>query len=357
MHTLGVDMTVPLLHAAILPTADPRLERALLDKLALQAEQTGGLGELEPLAVRIGLMQSTLEPELIDPQLVLVAADHGLAVDGLQGLFRLGTLQLVEHLLAGGMPINGLATQHQLQLTLVDAGMAEKLPEVEGLLLKKVAHGTRNSRMSPAMSVEQAQEAMQLGMELVATLPGNALLCAGIGVGSRESAALVLSRLTDTPVRDLFVFGPQFSSARIARLMGVAQGALGRHPDANDPLEVLAALGGFEMAMLVGMQLAAAERRRLIMVDGLCALAALMVASRLAPPVTDYCVFSRSHTHAGLDNALALFRASAILEMGMDGVDGTGAALAWPLVYSAAKLLARPLDSATENPQATRLKR
>jgi hypothetical protein len=106
-----------------------------------------------------------------------------------------------------------------------------------------------------------------------------------------------------------------------------------------DPIEVLAAFGGFEVAVMVGVMLMAASKRHLLMVDGLPACAALMVASRIAQPVTDYCVFCRSHGHRGLDQALNLFRASALLELGMESTDGTGATLAWPLVRSAAALL------------------
>jgi nicotinate-nucleotide--dimethylbenzimidazole phosphoribosyltransferase len=348
-------MNAPLRLATVQPTADPRLERELAQKLSLLAEQSGSLGELEPLATRLGLIQGTASPQFTAPQLVLVAGDHGLAVDGVQGPMRLDTRAMVNALLAGLLPCGSLASLNGLRMTVVDAGIAEVLPDPSRLLNRKIAHGTRNARMGPAMSVAQAQAAIQSGMELVGELAGDALLCAGFGVGARESAALVLSRLTETPVRDLLFVGPLMSSARAARLMGIAQGALARHPDAQDPVEVLAAFGGFEMATLVGMQLAAARRRQLIVVDGLCALGALMVASRLAPAVTDYCVFSRSQAHSSLDNALSLFRASAVLEMGMDSVDGSGAALAWPLIHSAAALLARsPATQAPAQPVRTK---
>jgi nicotinate-nucleotide--dimethylbenzimidazole phosphoribosyltransferase len=342
-------MNAPIRFATIEPTADPQLERALQDRLSKLAEQTGGLGELEPLAIRLGLMQATLAPRLESPQLVLVASDHGLAVDGLHGPMRLDTTTTVNQVLNDHMPVSRLARLNGLALQVVDAGVADALPPNDRLTTLKQAFGTRNTRMGPAMSVDQANECIRLGMEFARPLPGKAVLCAGIGVGSRESAALVLSRLTDTPVRDLFYFGPHYSSARVARLMGIAQGALGRHPEAHNPIEVLAALGGFEMAVLVGVQLAAAEQRRLLVVDGLSALAALLVASRLAPAVSDYCVFSRSQTHPSLDNALGLFRASAILEMGMDSLDGTGAALAWPLINSAAELLCRTPGASAEH--------
>jgi nicotinate-nucleotide--dimethylbenzimidazole phosphoribosyltransferase len=332
-------MNAPAPRSPIAPTSNPRLERALLDKLRKRAERVGGLGELEPLAVRIGLMQNSLKPRFEQPQLVIVAADHGLAVEGLPAPLRLPTHSLVEQLLKGRLPLNVLARLQRIRVSVVDAGIAENLAAHDGLLMRKIAHGSRNARLSAAMTTEQAHAAIRAGMEIADALPGNVMICAGIGVGSRESAALILSRLTDTPVRDLIASGPQMDADHFARLMAIAQAAQMRHREVSDPVEVLAAFGGFEIAMLAGLMLVAAGRRRLVMVDGMAALAALMVASRLAPPVTDYAVFCRSNLHEGLDHALALFRASALLELGMDSTDGTGAALAWSLVNSAAALL------------------
>ena len=181
-------------------------------------------------------------------------------------------------------------------------------------------------------------------MEIGDALPGQAVACAGIGVGSLESAALLLSRLTGTKIRDLVVAGPGMKQDDLARLLLVLQGALQRHRDVSDPVELLAALGGFEVAMMVGLMLKAAGKRHLIIADGMPAYAALMVASRIAPAVTDYCVFSRSQTHQGLDHALAGFQTSALLELGMESTDGTGATLAWPLLSSAAALLTDVVD-------------
>lgn len=332
-------MPAPVGRSLIAPTSNPRLERALLEKLAGRAERVGSLGELEPLAVRIGLMQNSLKPRLHTPQLIVAAADHGLAVEGLAAPQRQQTHALVRQILQRRLPMNVLARMQDVAVTLVDAGIAENLPDHGGLLVRKIAHGTRNVRVSAAMTMDQAHAAIRAGMEVAENLPGNAILCAGIGVGARESAALVLSRLTDTPVRDLIVSGPHMDSEQLARLMIIVQGAQARHREVTDPVEVLATLGGFEMALLTGVMLVAAGRRSLLMIDGMPALAALMVASRLAPPVTDYCVFCRSHPHQGLDHALSLFRASPLLELGMDATDGTGAALAWPLVNNAAALL------------------
>jgi nicotinate-nucleotide--dimethylbenzimidazole phosphoribosyltransferase len=234
--------------------------------------------------------------------------------------------------LTGQLPVAVFARIQGLTLSVVDGGVAERLPPHENLLMRKIAHGTRNSRVGPAMTVEQAQAAIRAGMEIGDSLPGNLLACAGVAVGGHESAALMLSRLAGAPVRDLLMSRTDMDPDRLNHLLVVAQAAQTRHRDVIDPVEVLAAFGGFEIAMMVGVMLVAASRRHLIMVDGLPACAALMVASRIAAPVTDYCVFCRSHGHMGLDVTLDLFHTTALLELGMESTDGTGATLAWPLV-------------------------
>jgi nicotinate-nucleotide--dimethylbenzimidazole phosphoribosyltransferase len=333
----------------IAPTANPLLERALLDKLARRAETAGSLGELEPVAVRVGLMQNTLKPRFAEPQMLLFAADHGLAVDGISRSVS-STSDLVRQSLTGQLPVSVFARIQGLALTVVDAGVADDLPPHPRLMARKIAHGTRNARVSAAMTVEQAHAAIRAGMELADALPGNVRACAGFGIGAHESASLVISRLADAPARELLLSGPDMRQDDLAKVLLVAQGAQGRHRDVADPVEVLAAFGGFETAMMVGMMLVAASKRHLVIVDGISACAALLVATRVAPAVTDYCVFCRSHRHHGLDVALALFRASALLELGMDCGDGTGATLAWPLVKSAAALLTEVAEGEDPGP-------
>ena len=332
------------------PTTQPLLEKALREKLQRRNEVGGSLGELEPLAIRLGLMQNSLKPRFREPQLLVFAADHGLAVDGIEGPKGRATHETVHMLLNNQLPLTVFARAQQLEVTVVDCGMAENMVPHDRLLMRKIAHATRNTRMSPAMSLEQAHAGMRAGMEIGDKLRGNVTIVAGVGVGAHESAALVLSRLTDCPVRDLVVAGPQVDSDRLAHLMVVMKGAQGRHRGVVEPVEVLAAFGGFEVAVMVGVILMAASKRHLLMIDGLPACAALMLAARIAQPVTDYCVFCRSHNHRGLDQALNLFRASALLELGMDSTDGTGATLAWPLVKCAAALLTEVADGEDPGP-------
>jgi nicotinate-nucleotide--dimethylbenzimidazole phosphoribosyltransferase len=338
------------------PTSNALLEKALRAKLARRNEVGGSLGELEPLAVRLGLLQNSLKPRFREPHLLVFAADHGVAVDGIvgqaagEGHRARPTSETVQQLLTNQLPVTVFARSQQMALTIIDCGLADDLPGHERLLARKIAHGTRNCRVTMAMSLEQAHAGMRAGMEIGDKLRGNATVLAGIGVGALESAALVLARLTDSPVRDLIVSGPQMDPARLEQMHAVLAAAQMRHRDTVEPIEVLAAFGGFEVAVMVGVMLMAASKRHLLIIDGMPACAALMVAARIAQPVTDYCVFCRSHGHRGLDQALNLFRASALLELGMDSTDGTGATLAWPMLRSAAALLTEVADGEDPGP-------
>lgn len=330
---------MPIHQSLISPTANPQLERALRERIERRAAISGGLGELEPLAVRLGLVQESLTPRFREPTLALFAADHGIAVEGIGLLHGNSTREQALLALQNKLPVSVFARLQGLQLSVVDCGMAEQLTPHPRLLARKIAHGTRNSRLGVAMTMEQAHAGVRVGMEIAASFEGNALACAGLGQGSEESAALVLARLSDRPLADFIVTHAALPQEAAAHLLARLQNALTRHREVHEPMDVLAALGGFELAVMVGAMLVAASKRSLIIVDGLTACAALRLAALIAPPVTDYAVFCRSHAHKGLDEAMALFRASALLELGMQSTDGTGAAVAWPLIRSAAALL------------------
>jgi len=339
---------MPVSRSLISPTANPLLERALRDKLKRRSETTGKLGELEPLAIRLGLVQNSLKPRFRAPQLALFASDHGLAVDGV-GAAQASTARLVQGLLSSQLPVAVFARIQGMDLNVVDCGVAEAVAPHPRLMARKIAHGTRNCRVNMAMTLDQAHAAIRAGMEIADSMTGNLIACAGIGVGSHESAALVLSALSGETLQNL-VISPTMTPEDESRLMMVLQAAQVRHRELTDPVEVLAAYGGFEMAMMVGVMLVASSKRRLIMVDGMPACAALMVASRIAPTVTDYCVFCRSHGHPGLTVALGLFNTLALLELGMESTDGTGAALAFPLVLSSAALLTEVAEGEEAGP-------
>lgn len=327
----------------IAPTARPSLEQALQLKLARRAGLAGRMGELEPLAVRIGLIQNQLRPRLRQPQLLVFAGDHGLAVDLATAQAR-STAEQVDDILESRVPLPVFAHRAGLTLHLVDCGLATPLPPRPGVLARKIAHGTRHCGVAQAMTLDQVNAAIRAGMEIADALPGNVLGCAGLGVGSPQAAALVIARLTGLPLRELVQAGPDMDGLALEHSLALLQAAQTRHGHVEDPVEVLAAFGGFETAMMVGAMLKAAEKRHLLMVDGMAACAALIVASHIAGPVADYAVFCRSTEHAGLDTVLAGFQSTALLALGMHSLDGSGIALSWPLVDAAAALLSEVVD-------------
>lgn len=333
----------------IISTANEALERALREKLLRRSEAVGSLGELEPLAVRLGLIQGHLKPRMADPQIVVFAGDHGFVVDRILPPTPSTATQLRE-LLTMHLPLPVFARFQGITLTVVDSGVAEAMEPHPGLLLRKIAHGTRHCRVSTAMSTEQVHAAIRAGMEIGDSIAGNVMGFAGIGEGAFESAALVISRLSDVPLRDLLATPALLAQQELSRQLVVLQGAQGRHRGVADPVEVLAAFGGFEVAMMVGAMLVAASKRSLIIIDGMPACAALVVASKIAPAVLDYCVFARSNPHPGLSRVLSLFGSNALLELGMSSTDGTGAVLAWPLVNCAAALLTEVADGEDPGP-------
>ena len=312
------------------PTAHPALEEALQFKLRRRVSTAGHLGELLPLAMRIGLLQHALRPRLRQPQLLLFVGDHGIAVD-LNPPQHLSTTSMVHDVLENRVPLPLFAHQQGLSVSVVDAGLATPLPIGPGVISRKIAHGTRNSRLTAAMSLDQVNSAIRAGME--------------IGVGARESAALVIARVTGRPLHDLVYAGPKMRREELEHTLAVLQTALNRHGPIEDPVQALATFGGFEMAMMVGAMLKAAEQRHLILVDGLPACAALLIATHIAGPVIDYCLFCRSTDHHGLDTALAGFESTALLALGLESLDGTGITLSWPLVRAAAALLTEVVDT------------
>jgi nicotinate-nucleotide--dimethylbenzimidazole phosphoribosyltransferase len=207
------------------------------------------------------------------------------------------------------------------------------------LLLRKIAYGTRNMMLRPAMSMTQAVAALHAGMDVVQHLPGNVIALGDVGVGSTSCAALLLARLCGVPAADAYGPGSGLDDAQLRVKLEVLQNALMRHRKATDPLDVLASLGGFEIAMMVGAMLQAASERRVIVVDGFVAAAAALVARSLSPHVMDYLVFSHRSTEPGHRLLLIHLQVQPLLDMELRMGQGMGAMLAWPLLKAAERIL------------------
>lgn len=325
--------------AASAPTDREARRQALQQRLDGKTKPLGSLGRLESLALQIGLIQRSTQPRLFDPQLVVFAGDHGLAARGVSAYPSDVTWQMVENFLAGGAAVSVLARQNGLALTVVDAGVAHEFLPRPGLQLRKIARGTADSLAGPAMSRTQCADAVAAGREVVRGLPGNALLLGEMGIGNTSSAALIHSRLTGEPIERCVGRGTGLDDAGLLRKLVVLRSVLQAHPNARTPMEVLAAFGGFEIAMLVGAVLQAVDEWRLVVVDGFITSAAVLVAHALDARVVEGCVFAHRSDEAGHRLMLDFLRAEPLLDLGLRLGEGSGAALAWPLIVSALKLL------------------
>jgi nicotinate-nucleotide--dimethylbenzimidazole phosphoribosyltransferase len=325
----------------IAPIADPALAQRLQHRLDQQTKPRGALGRLESLALQIGLIQRSEAPLLHAPQLVVFAADHGLAAQGVSAYPSDVTWQMVENFLAGGAAVSVLARQHGLALTVVDAGVCHDFAPRAGLSNCKIAKGTADASVGPAMTTAQCSQAISAGRDVVRGLPGNALLLGEMGIANTSSAALLMARLGACDIADCVGRGTGLDDAGLARKLAVLRGVLQRHAAATEPLDALAALGGFEIAMMAGAALQAASERRLVVVDGFISGAAILVAAALVPALLDHCVFAHRSEEAGHARMLAHLRAAPLLDLGLRLGEGSGAALAWPLIDSAVRLLAQ----------------
>jgi len=312
-----------------------RLQAALDNK----TKPLGALGRLEALALRIGSILGTDKPVLEAPQMLVCAGDHGLAARGVSAYPSEVTWQMVENFLAGGAAVSVLARQHGLALTVVDCGVRQDFQPRPGLVSRRIAAGTADASAGPAMTAEQCAQAIANGREVVKALPGNALLLGEMGIGNSSSAALLLSRLGGLDIDACIGIGTGLDAAGLARKREVLRQVLALHAGATAPLDALAAFGGFELATLAGAVLQAAAQRRVIVVDGYIASAAVLVAQALQPNVVQRCV--AAHRSAEPGHALMLERLGLdpLLQLDLRLGEGSGGALAWPLLESACRIL------------------
>ncbi|MGF6346253.1 nicotinate-nucleotide--dimethylbenzimidazole phosphoribosyltransferase [Variovorax sp. W2I14] len=312
-----------------------RLQHAIDNK----TKPLGALGRLETLALRIGTILGSEAPVLEAPQMLVCAGDHGLAARGVSAFPSDVTWQMVENFLAGGAAVSVLARQHGLALTVVDCGVRRDFQPRPGLVSRRIAAGTADASAGPAMTAGQCAQAIANGREVVRALPGNALLLGEMGIGNSSSAALLLARLAGLDIGACTGSGTGLDAAGLARKRDVLREVLALHSTATEPLDALAAFGGFEVATLVGAVLQAAEERRVIVVDGFIASAAVLVAQALQPHVTQRCVAAHSSAEPGHALLLKHLGLEPLLNLDLRLGEGSGGALAWPLLESACRIL------------------
>jgi len=310
----------------------------------MKTKPLGALGELEALAVKIGLVQNTLEPELRNPTMVVFAADHGIAADGEVNPYpQEVTWQMVYNFLSGGAAINVFARQNGLAVKVVDAGVKHHFEPHSDLIDAKIAEGTKNYLHEPAMTEEQCKAAMAQGAQIIEQLHADGCNVVGfgeMGIGNTSSASLIMSALMRLPVSECVGRGTGLDSEGVAKKSAVLERVIEKHQVASDdPLKVLQTYGGFEIAMIVGAMIRAGELQMLILNDGFIVSSALLVASRIWVEVLDSCIFCHASNEQGHQKILDHFEAKPLLGLGLRLGEGTGAALAYPLVEAAVNFL------------------
>ena len=295
------------------------------------------LGRLEELARSFGLMRGSANLILKKRAIFTFAADHGISRAGVSAYPREVTAQMVFNFIRGGAAINVLCRHYGIQNVVVDAGVDYDFPEMAGLVSRKVGRGTENFLERPAMTVEEAMQSVETGMDLG---QGYDLLGTGdMGIGNTTSSAAICALFTGLPVEEVVGRGTGVDDDRLRHKTNVICDALARHkPSASNPLDVLAKVGGFEIGAIAGFILGAASRRIPVVVDGFISGAGAMVATRLEPACRDYLFFSHVSRERGHRRMLEFFDAHPILDLDMCLGEGTGAAIAMDVITAAVRV-------------------
>jgi nicotinate-nucleotide--dimethylbenzimidazole phosphoribosyltransferase len=337
-------MTTTLSDLTTVEPLDTSLRDTLQHLIDTKTKPPGSLGRLETLARQLGMIQRSTQPRVVRPAMIVFAGDHGIANEGVSPYPQAVTAQMVANFLAGGAAINAFSGVAGLELEIVDAGVATPLPPVDTskLVSVPIAQGTRNFAHDTAMTREQAIAALAAGAARVrhhAALGTNVIGFGEMGIANTSAAACLMSRLCGVPIDECVGRGTGLDNAGLAKKRNVLAAALARHAHARDPIDVLATFGGFEIAMMAGAYLEAARQRMAILVDGFIATSALVVADALSPHVRDYCVFAHASNEAGHRRMLDHFGARELLTLDLRLGEGTGAALAVPLLRAATAFL------------------
>ncbi|OLY93792.1 nicotinate-nucleotide-dimethylbenzimidazole phosphoribosyltransferase [Cnuella takakiae] len=322
------------------------LRQELQQIIDQKTKPLGALGQLEAIALQVGLVQNTSKPTISKPHIVVFAADHGIATTGLVNPYpQAVTAQMVLNFLGGGAAINVFCRQHHIGLSIVDAGVAcqweEPLLQDTRLLQHKIAAGTANYLEGPAMTAEQCATALHKGREVVQQLSAagcNTIGFGEMGIGNTSSAALIMSSLLQLPVSECVGRGTGADDAQLRTKISTLETVSRLHQIEalhQKPLELLQVIGGFEIAMMTGAYLEACAQGLVMVVDGFITTAALLLARAIVPAVVNNCIFAHCSGEQGHQKMLEALGAKPLLHLDMRLGEGTGAALAIPLVQSA----------------------
>jgi nicotinate-nucleotide--dimethylbenzimidazole phosphoribosyltransferase len=311
-------MNINIIHR----TANPELEARILRRLDSLTKPPGSLGRLETLALQIGLIQQTDRPVIGRKAMLIFCGDHGVVEEDVSPYPSEVTHQMMANFRVGGAAINVLCRNYSIQPLIVDMGVGKP---------------TRNFARQPAMSRDQAEAAIEAGRSHAED--ADVLGVGEMGIGNTTSAAALLSAFSGLDPAETAGRGTGLDGAGVARKARVIRQALALHqPDPADPVGVLAAVGGFEIAAITGLLLEAAAKRRVIVLDGFICCSAALVARAIAPACMDYMIFSHCSAEKGHRRMLEFLEARPLLNLDLCLGEGTGAALGISLVEASVRL-------------------
>ncbi|MCY3831064.1 MAG: nicotinate-nucleotide--dimethylbenzimidazole phosphoribosyltransferase [Rhodospirillaceae bacterium] len=319
------------------PDAD--FDRTVRDLIDNKTKPPGALGQVEAVALQLAHATGSAAPRLGSCELTIFAADHGIAAEGVSAYPQAVTREMVLNFLGRGAAANVFAEAVGASVRVVDAGVAGEPIDHPDLVQRRIGPGTRNSLAGPAMTGTQRDDALQAGRQLAESSPADVLCFGEMGIGNTSAATLLAHKLLGLPVVDLVGRGTGLDDAGLAHKTAVLEAAAARTAPGLDAVRALAEYGGFEIAMMAGAMLGAAQSKRPVLVDGFISTAAALVALRIAPAAGRCLIYAHRSAEHGHRTMLDALDARPILDLGMRLGEGTGALLAWPIVRAASAML------------------
>ncbi|WES97755.1 nicotinate-nucleotide--dimethylbenzimidazole phosphoribosyltransferase [Chryseobacterium arthrosphaerae] len=314
----------------------------LQHKIDFKTKPLGALGHLEHLAHKIGMVQNTTSPQLSHPHMVVFAADHGIAAAGVSAYPQEVTYQMVMNFLGGGAAINVFCRQHGIDIKIVDAGVNFDFPEGLNLIGKKVRKSSRNIIEEPAMTPEEYQQALANGRSVVAGIAETGCNIIGfgeMGIGNTSASSLMMSKLFDIPVVSCIGRGTGLNDDQLQNKIRILSSAIEKYPEVAAVDEIAQTFGGLEIVQMMGAMDEAFRQNMLIMVDGFIATVAVAAVWKKIPEILDHCIFCHVSEESAHLRLLELLGQKALLNLNLRLGEGTGCALAYPLIQSAVGFL------------------
>ncbi|MBM7624393.1 nicotinate-nucleotide--dimethylbenzimidazole phosphoribosyltransferase [Sporohalobacter salinus] len=314
------------------------------EKLDSLTKPPGSLGKLEEIAIKLAGMSQNLYSKVDRKAHIVMAGDHGVVSEGVSAVPQEVTVQMIHNFLNEGAAINVLANQMEVEVTIVDIGVASEL-EIDGVVDKKVKFGTNNLLQGPAMTRQEAVASIETGIEVVTEKIENGANLIGtgeMGVGNTTPSSVILTAMTDLPLDDTVGFGTGINDEQLEKKKEIVAQALDiNQPDVSDGLDILTKVGGLEIGGMAGVMLGAAAANRPVMVDGFISGAAALIAQKLEPKVTDYLIPSHKSVEPGHIRMYEILGLEPMLDMDMRLGEGTGAILGMNLVEAATRIISQ----------------